>query len=137
MVPDIQAARRAKLNKWLADNGGHAKVVRDFSLTPSLASALSQICNGYSFAERAARSWEERLRLPRGYFDSAESPAADLDELLERLGIALAQVHEADREAVAQNLAGFARQGGTGVYRKALLAMLGPSAPSGKRRRAA
>jgi hypothetical protein len=66
---DIQELRRERLRGWLRDHGGHAMVARDRKLTLSMASYLSQIVGGYSIAEKAARSWEERLGMPHGYLD--------------------------------------------------------------------
>ncbi len=66
---DIQEHRRQRLREWIADHGGHASVVREFKLTGSQASYLSQIVGGYSIAEKAARSWEDRLGMPHGNLD--------------------------------------------------------------------
>lgn len=69
---DIQDHRRQRLAVWVASKGGHGAVVRDHKLSVSQASFLSQVINGYSFAERAARNMEQRLGMERGYLDGAE-----------------------------------------------------------------
>lgn len=74
---NIQDARRDRLGKWVTAHGGHAEVVVKYGLTPSDASYLSQLVNGYSFGERSARNWEARLKLPDGFLDQetrAEQP---------------------------------------------------------------
>lgn len=60
--------RRQILRKFVADNGGHAAVVREFRLTQSQASYLSQLITAdsvASFGETSAKNWEERLKLPK------------------------------------------------------------------------
>lgn len=62
--------RRQLLRKFVADRGGHAAVVRDFRLTQSQASYLSQLITPESvasFGETSAKNWEERLKLPSNY----------------------------------------------------------------------
>lgn len=58
----------------------------------------------------------------------------EADELLEQLGMMLATLPADRRNAFADNLAGFAREGGADVYRVVLLALL--TGQSGKRRQA-
>lgn len=64
-----QEERRVRLRAWVADHWGHAKVTEQFHLTASQASFLSQVTNGYSFASRAARNMERRLRMPVRWLD--------------------------------------------------------------------
>lgn len=64
-----QENRRRVLREWLDANGGHARVVASIGLTQGQASYLSQVCNGYSFAARAARNMEARLRLSDRYLE--------------------------------------------------------------------
>jgi hypothetical protein len=74
-----QDVRRRRLREWVAAHGGHAAVVRDRKLTPSLASHLSQVMNGYSFGPRAARAMENRLGMSERWLDQpldAPTPAA-------------------------------------------------------------
>lgn len=73
-----QERRRVVLRAWIKANGGHAAVVEKRRLTPSQASYLSQVVNGYSFASRAARNMEERLGMPAKHLDapSTTTPAA-------------------------------------------------------------
>lgn len=59
-----QDNRREFLRRWVAAKGGQAEVARQFRLTPSQASYLSQILGGYSFGARSARGWEKRLGMP-------------------------------------------------------------------------
>lgn len=70
---EIQDLRRHRLADWVASHGGHSAVVRDRSLNISQASFLSQVINGYSFGERAARSMETRLGIPPGYLDQDDN----------------------------------------------------------------
>ena len=42
-----------------------------YNLTKPQGSYLSQLTSGYSFGERSARNWEQRLRMPSGYLDRA------------------------------------------------------------------
>lgn len=69
---EIQDHRRERLRAWIEQEGGHAAAVRKFALTESQASYLSQVLNGYSIAEKSARSWEDRLHMPRGYLDDRD-----------------------------------------------------------------
>lgn len=72
-VQDVQAHRRTRLRAWLDDQGGQAKVIKKFQLTPSDASYLSQVLNGYSFGEKAARRFEHKLRMTPNYLDQLEA----------------------------------------------------------------
>lgn len=72
MASDIQSLRRSRLKAWVTAHGGHANVVRDRKLNASQASFLSQVINGYSFAERAARAMEVRLGMPSDFLDTAQ-----------------------------------------------------------------
>jgi SOS-response transcriptional repressor LexA len=67
---DKSELRRQKLRKLVEESGEHAEFVRRHNLSPSEASYLSQIVNGYSFGERSAEKWRERLRLPSNFFNS-------------------------------------------------------------------
>lgn len=71
-----QEARRQRLREWLQTHGGHARVVAERRLTPSQASYVSQVVNGYSFAGRAARNMETRLGMPSRWLDHERTPAA-------------------------------------------------------------
>jgi len=74
---NIQTLRRQLLSWGVTAIGVHAAVVTKFGLTPSEASYLSQVVNGYSFGEKSARNWETKLRLPAKFLDQelrAEQP---------------------------------------------------------------
>lgn len=70
----IQERRRVRLAAWVANHGGHAECARKFGLTGSQASYLSQVLNGYSLAEKSARAWEGRLRMPLNHLDQEDGP---------------------------------------------------------------
>lgn len=138
MQMQIQDRRRAALARWIEHAGGHAKVVARYGLTASKASYLSQICNGYTFGEKSARSWETLLGIPKGWLDSegtGEVPAAyvaqprtvTLEEALERLGMALAEVPKPQREDVADDLHHWAMHGGRDIHRAAVAESLARS----------
>lgn len=65
-MPTDAELRQAALADWVQSHGGHAEVVRKYSLTPSRASYLSQCINGAVFREKAAENWERDLRMPPG-----------------------------------------------------------------------
>lgn len=62
-------ARREALRAFVADNGGHARVVAKYRLSASQASYLSQLItenSTASFGERSAKNWEDRLGIKDG-----------------------------------------------------------------------
>lgn len=66
---DLEEARREALREYVRSNGGHAKVVGKYGLTPSQASYLSQLVtagSSASFGEKSAANWEQRLKMPVG-----------------------------------------------------------------------
>lgn len=65
----LQDTRRELLSAWIKDHGGAAAVARDRHLKGSAPSYLSQLMGGYSFGEKAARSWEKKLGMPVLYLD--------------------------------------------------------------------
>lgn len=67
---DIQDHRRERLRVWISQLGGHSAAVRARRLSSSEASYLSQLVNGYSFGEKAARNWEVKLGLAPGWLDA-------------------------------------------------------------------
>ena len=60
MTAALQEHRRKRLAQWVEAKGGHAKVEQDRKLTVSQASYMSQVINGYSFAERKVNLNEAR-----------------------------------------------------------------------------
>lgn len=142
LTDEDQANRRRRLALWVAEHGGHAAVVRARNLTGSHASHLSQILNGYSFGERAARGIEKRLGMPARWLDQAAVDTAapvlraaepspqyggpSLSEALEVLGMALARDMPADvRQDVADALAKLAARKGLQRHQEELLTLLG------------
>lgn len=76
---DVEELRRERLRTFVKNEGGHAKVVQKFRLTPSQGSYLSQLIApgaAASFRERSAANWEERLRLPAGTLVRPDEPNA-------------------------------------------------------------
>lgn len=69
----IQNLRRDRLVAYVEGNGGITELMKRYGLERSVASLYSQHKGGYHFGEKAARKWEERLRLPKGYLDQAPS----------------------------------------------------------------
>lgn len=69
VIDRLQEHRRKRLIDWIADRDGLAEVGRKRRLTQSQVSHISQVTNGYSFGERAARAMESRLGMPPGYLD--------------------------------------------------------------------
>lgn len=65
----LQDTRRERLSGWIREHGGAAAVARDRHLKGSAPSYLSQLMGGYSFGEKAARSWEKKLGMPTLYLD--------------------------------------------------------------------
>jgi SOS-response transcriptional repressor LexA len=65
-MTDSTEARKNVLRNFLQEHGGFARVVERYGLTQSQASYLSQLTaqdSTASFGERAAKNWEERLRI--------------------------------------------------------------------------
>lgn len=120
-----QQHRRDKLRAWVAANGGHAAVVEKRRLTPSQASYLSQVVNGYSFASRAARNMEARLGMPQRYLDSQDafapvtlqtsSDPPTVAATLQRLGDLLQEADPKTRDMVAQLLMRYAQDPADGA----------------------
>lgn len=126
---NTQERRRAALVAWIAKRGGHARVVGEFRLSTSQASYLSQIVNGYTFGEKAARNWEERLRLPPNWLDQTEvgidlsdvpQRPITIEEALETLGIAIAAVPDSHRQELADDMRQWALYGGRDKHRAAV-----------------
>lgn len=108
---DIQDLRRRRLAEWVTAHGGHGAVVRDRGLNTSQASFLSQVVNGYSFGERAARSMEARLGMPADYLDKEDTAAPALSPdgtpaYLAELAAKLPPERQERLVAVAELLAG-------------------------------
>ena len=82
----MEETRRDALRSFVRGAGGYAKVVREYALSPSLASYLSQLTaegSLASFGERSAANWESRLRLAKGSLvrpGGALTGALDFDE---------------------------------------------------------
>lgn len=94
-IESIQVRRRERLKAWVGKHGGQAAIAERFKLTTSQGSYLSQVLNGYSIGERAARSWESRLKMREGYLDEDESAggsttASALGDMLDELARAIA-----------------------------------------------
>lgn len=69
---DIQDVRRQRLIAFAQQHGSDSDFKARFGLKQSHMSFLSQIRSGYSFGEKAARNWEQRLRLVSGYLDQRD-----------------------------------------------------------------
>lgn len=68
-MTDSTETRKNVLRKFLQEHGGFARVVERYGLTQSQASYLSQLTaqdSTASFGERAAKNWEERLKIQDG-----------------------------------------------------------------------
>ena len=68
-MTDSTETRKNVLRKFLKEHGGFARVVERYVLTQSQASYLSQLTaqdSTASFGERAAKNWEERLKIQDG-----------------------------------------------------------------------
>ena len=139
----LQQHRRERLQAWLDDHGGLAKVVESRSLKVSYQGYLSAVTNGYSFGGRAARKCEDRLGMPSGWLDVTAAAAvpekADVSSSM-RLAEALPVVLEAllaapasTRSELAQVL-GLLVTTGAAPYRQRVLDIL--EGPSDKRRAA-
>jgi len=73
----VEDARREVLRGFVRDQGGYARVVQAFRLTPSQGSYLSQLIardSAASFGERSAKNWEERLKLRPGVLVRPDMP---------------------------------------------------------------
>jgi len=68
--------RRRTLIELIEKEGGHARFIARHGLTAADSSYISQIVNGYSFGEKSAEKWCQRLGLPEGYFTSSDSLAS-------------------------------------------------------------
>jgi hypothetical protein len=104
-------------------------------------STLSQIRNGApdsktgksrAMGTNQARAIEDALGLPHGIMDTelpsqgvtVPTATVSIDQALNVLGLALQGMPPAAREAIATNLAGWARDGGADHWRAGLQAML-------------
>lgn len=143
----LQDVRRVRLRAWIDSHGGTTKACAARGILeahPSYPSHLSQILGGGSFGPRAARTAERRLGMPDGYLDRHDTATGQstaplarvptLEEAVEVVGIQLAAVAADMREALATNMAGWARDGGRGPWQQVVLQLLAtPQAPRGKR----
>lgn len=77
---DMHETRRLNLFDWIEQHGGQTAVMRRHHLHKSLGSYLSQLKGGHVFGEKAARSWEDRLRMPSGYLDRSRVATPEVAE---------------------------------------------------------
>lgn len=106
----------AQVSQWLKGHRNISDATRDL---------IESMCN--------AQGW---LDQPLGVLTAAEPPPAclpTLDQALEVLGIQLARVPADLREALAINLAGWARAGGIEPWHGLVLGLLRPAASTGNR----
>lgn len=78
-MTDSTETRKNVLRKFLQEHGGFARVVERYGLTQSQASYLSQLTaqdSTASFGERAAKNWEERLKIQDGRLVNAGHTSA-------------------------------------------------------------
>lgn len=78
-MTDSTETRKNVLRKFLQEHGGFARVVERYGLTQSQASYLSQLTaqdSTASFGERAAKNWEERLKIQDGRLVNAGRTSA-------------------------------------------------------------
>jgi hypothetical protein len=93
-----QDERRKRLSQWLTLKGGPHAAAHAAGVPQSVETQISRVLGGYVFSNRAARSLEIRLDIPRGYLDNVgELPnskeaantlsafAIDLGELLDMI----------------------------------------------------
>ena len=143
---DIREIRLQALFRLLAEHGG--KRVAVSKLIGKSPSQISQwLSRNRTITEESARDIERRAGKLKGWMDSTDGihleartsafvqpsppPSITLADALEVLGIELAKVSPDLREAVATNLAGWARDGGKDHWRQAVLGFL--QAPPTKR----
>jgi hypothetical protein len=119
-----QDRRREVLRAWVLANGGHQAVVSKRRLSPSQASYLSQVVNGYSFGPRAARAMEQRLGMPARHLEGADADHVaaapeDLAGALDRVLDAVAGATDTQRDELAQVLALLAKTGAAAYKQRA------------------
>ncbi len=97
-------ARREALRAFVRDNGGHARVVEKFKLTPSQASYLSQLITENSvaaFGERSAINWEDRFKIR--------------DKRIVNAGLRGAESGDLNQTISIKKVVGFAAPGATSI----------------------
>jgi hypothetical protein len=134
----VDEIRRANLRALVNEAGGQAKLARVVGISEA---QMTQWINGSpdsrtgkarGMRPESCRRVEEAAGKPPGWMDAAhelrvvgaKGDPIGIENAFEIVGVALANAPRGMREAIAQNMAGWAREGGAGHYRVALLAML-------------